>query len=315
MFYVVQVTTAVILIMAANTAFSDLPLLLSVIARDGYAPRQFSHRGARLSFSNGIILITVTASLLIIIFRGETHYLLPLYAVGVFISFTLSQTGMFIKWIRQRQKGWIHIAFINGLGALLSVITVIIIGVTKFAAGAWVVMLLIPIVVSVMLKIKEHYNETAMQLSMENKDYPEADCESVKHFIVPIVSLNKSVIKTLNYAKCLSNDIVAFHVSVDDEETEKLQKKWKQYNIDIPLIIKTSPYRGVLEPLTNYIFSEEHPSKKGDIITVVLPQFVVNRWWGNVLHNQTAIFVRNALLQNKDIAVITVPYIIYTQKK
>lgn len=310
MFYLIQFATTLILIMAANTAFSGMPLLLSVIARDGYAPRQFTKRGDRLSYSNGIIVLCVMAALLTIMFHGETHYLLPLYAVGVFISFTLSQIGMVVKWVRTRESGWFHKVCINGLGALMTFITVIIIGYTKFVHGAWIVCVIVPITVVLMLKIKKHYNETAEHLSLENMDFPKCDAEKARHFIVPIAGLNKSVIKTINYARCLSDDIVAFHVSVDEEETEKLRKKWEAYKIDVPLVIKQSPYRDIEGPLMEYIRSSEHPSHKDDVITVVMPQFIVKKWWGNILHNQTALFLKNALLQNDNITVITVPYII-----
>lgn len=310
MFYLVQFATTLILIMAANTAFSGMPLLLSVIARDGYAPRQFTKRGDRLSYSNGIIVLCVMAALLTIAFQGETHYLLPLYAVGVFISFTLSQVGMVVRWVKIHKGGWFHKACINGLGALMTFITVIIIGYTKFVHGAWIVCLIVPLTVALMLNIKKHYNETAEHLSMENMDFPKCDAEKARHFIVPIAGLNKAVIKTINYARCLSDDIVAFHVSVDEEETEKLKKKWEAYKIDVPLVIKQSPYRDIEGPLMEYIRSSEHPSDKDDVITVVMPQFIVKKWWGNVLHNQTALFLKNALLQNDNITVITVPYII-----
>lgn len=310
MFYLVQFATTLILIMAANTAFSGMPLLLSVIARDGYAPRQFTKRGDRLSYSNGIIMLCVMAALLTIAFQGETHYLLPLYAVGVFISFTLSQVGMVVRWLKIRKGGWFHKVFINGLGALMTFITVIIIGYTKFVHGAWIVCLIVPLTVVLMLSIKKNYNETAEHLSMENMDFPKCDPEKARHFIVPIAGLNKAVIKTINYARCLSDDIVAFHVSVDEEETEKLKKKWEAYKIDVPLVIKQSPYRDIEGPLMEYIRSSEHPSDKDDVITIVMPQFIVKKWWGNILHNQTALFLKNALLQNDNITVITVPYII-----
>ena len=315
MFFMVQFTTTLILIMAANTAFSDFPLLLSVIARDGYAPRQFIKRGDRLSYSNGIVALCVVASLLVIIFRGETHYLLPLYAVGVFTSFTLSQSGMFLKWIKEKESGWRHKALINGLGAVVTFITAIIIGVTKFVHGAWIVFILIPMVMYMMRQIRMHYDDIANQLSMTTDALPEANCESVKHFIVPVQGVNKSVIKTINYAKCLSKDIVAFHISVDDEETEKLRGKWKKYNIDVPLVVRKSPYREIVGPLIEYIHSEEHSSKCGDIVTVVIPQFIVSEWWGTILHNHTALFIKNSLLQHRDIAVITVPYIIKSKIK
>jgi len=310
MFYVVQISTTVILIMAANTAFADMPLLLSVIARDGYMPRQFIKRGDRLSFSNGIIALSTLAAILVVIFKGETHYLLPLYAVGVFISFTLSQSGMVVKLSREKKSGWIYKATINGFGAVISFFTVLLIGYTKFIHGAWVVCILIPAVMYTMMKIREHYDDIADQLSMTTAVLPEANCESVRHFIVPVQGVNKALIKTLNYAKCLSKDIVAFHISVDDEETERLQMKWKKYNIDVPLVIRKSPYREIVGPLIEYIHSEDYPSKCGDIVTVVIPQFIMGAWWGNILHGHTALFIKNSLLQHRDIAVITVPYII-----
>ncbi|WPC41412.1 APC family permease [Clostridium sp. JS66] len=310
MFYIMQIATTLILIMAANTAFSDLPLLLSFIAKDGYVPRQFLTRGDRLSYSNGIIVLSFAAIFLTVLFKGETHFLLPLYAVGVFISFTLSQTGMVGKWLKSKKAGWRHKAFINGVGALVTLITAIIIGYTKFLHGAWVVFFLIPFVVYLMKNVRKHYDEIAEQLSMENQDLPKFNEEKLKHFIVPVGGLNKSVLKTLNYAKCLSDDIVAFHVSVDDEESEKLKSKWKKYNISVPLVIKQSPYREIRNPLMKYIFSEEYPSNPGDVVTIVMPQFVVSAWWGNILHNHTALILKNTLLREKNIAVITVPYII-----
>lgn len=311
MFYMVQISTAVILVMAANTSYSDFPLLLSVIAKDGYAPRQFYNRGQRLSFSNGIIFLAIAAGILTIIFRGETHYLIPLYAVGVFISFTLSQSGMFMKWIRERKKGWVHKAIVNGLGALVTFVTVIIIGVTKFLSGAWIVCILIPLIVTLMLRIRGHYIQTAKQLSMVyDKEMPDVDCDKVQHFIIPISGLNKGVIKAVNYAKCLSDDIIAFHVSADEEETEKLKEKWRAYDMEIPLVIKKSPYREIVKPLIDYIESDEHPSGPDHIVTIVMPEFMVGAWWGSILHNQTALFIRNALLKHRYIAVITVPYII-----
>ena len=310
LFYIMQIATTLILIMAANTAFTDLPLLLSFIARDGYAPRQFLKRGERLSFSNGIIVLAVTASLLAILFKGETHYLLPLYAIGVFMSFTLSQTGMVMKWIKSKDKGWVYKAFINGFGAFITFITTLVIGYNKFIHGAWIVLILIPTIVYIMKSIRHHYDDTAEQLSMENMVMPRINSKSARHFVVPVGGLNKSVLKTLNYAKCLSEDIIAFHVSVDDAETEKLKQKWEKYNINVPLIIREAPYRDVLGKLMEYIESEEFPGEATDMVTIVIPQFVVSAWWGNILHNHTALFLKNTLLKNRAIAVITVPYII-----
>lgn len=312
MFYAVQVTTAFILIMAANTAFADLPLLLSLLGRDGFAPRQFSRRGKRLSFSNGIILLCIASCLLVVIFGGSTHLLLPLYAIGVFLSFTLSQTGMFTKWLKEKTPGWKHKAVINGLGALVTFVTVIIIGITKFKHGAWIVCILIPIFVYVMLKIKRHYMKVADQLKLPLTERPKdiVAKDDKQHVIVLVDSLNRSFLKALNYGKTLSQNVVAFHVSTDDEATEKLKKKWDEYNPGVPLIIEKSPYRDVMEPLMKFIKCEERASKHGETVTVVITQFVITKWWHNILHNQTAFFIKSVLYRNRNIAVLTVPYII-----
>ncbi|SHI67410.1 amino acid/polyamine/organocation transporter, APC superfamily (TC 2.A.3) [Clostridium cavendishii DSM 21758] len=314
LFLVMQFSTTLILIMAANTAFSDFPLLLSFISKDGYAPRQFAKRGDRLSFSNGILFLSLAAIVLVIIFRGENHLLIPLYSVGVFISFTLSQSGMVVKWYKQKTNGWIHKAMINGIGATITFVTAIVVSINKFKDGAWIVFILVPAVILLMKRINRHYKKVAAQLSLDNNYFPQFNETEAKRFIVPVASLNEAVIKTINYAKCLSNDITAFHISTDDAETEKLKVKWEKHNIDIPLIIKKDEYRDVLNPLLKFIDSEEFASKKQDMITVVIPQFVTEKWWGNLLHNQTAVFMKRTLLKRKNIAVISVPFIIKQQK-
>ena len=312
MFYIIQGTTAIILIMAANTAFAGLPLLLALMAKDGFVPRQFTKRGKRLGFSNGIIVLAVLSSVLVILFRGETHLLLPLYAVGVFISFTLSQSGMFTKLVREKKDGWRHKSAINGLGALVTFITVIIIGVTKFFHGAWIVCILVPILVRSMIRVKNHYNHVAEQLKLTVNVRPkEINLSDQKRYvIVPIDTLNKSFLKALNYARTISDNIIVFHVSVDDEATEKLCKKWDEYNVGIPIIVRKSPYRHIVGPLVKYIESDDYGAGSTDIVTVVMPQFVVTKWWGNILHNQTSLFIKTMLLKRRNIAMVTIPYII-----
>lgn len=312
MYYIIQITTAIILIMAANTAFAGYPLLLALISKDGFAPRQFTKRGKRLGFSNGILLLSASACFLVLIFNGDTHLLMPLYAVGVFISFTLSQAGMFTKWVREKGPSWKYKAFINGLGAAVTFLTVIIIGVTKFFHGAWIVSIFIPLLVILMLRIRRHYASVADQLKLEiNKKPKEIDFAAQKRYaIVPIDTLNKSFLKALNYARSISDNIIVFHVSVDDEATEKLLKKWDSYNVGIPIIVKKSPYRNLVGPLVSFIQSEEYAADHNDTVTVVIPQFVVGKWWCNVLHNQTALFVKGMLLKERNIAIVTIPYII-----
>ncbi|MFT8314189.1 MAG: APC family permease [Clostridium sp.] len=312
MFYVIQGTTALILIMAANTAYADFPFLLSIISRDGYAPRQLSKRGTRLSFSNGIVVLAIAASILLINFKGENHYLLPLYAVGVFISFTLSQSGMLMRWLRKKEGNWRHKAFINGFGALITCITAIVIGITKFVHGAWIVCLLIPLLVFIMMRIKNHYNKVAdsLRLPLDIKPKEMHYGANRNYVIVPIDTLNKSFLKALNYARAISEDIIVFHVSVDVESTEKLKKRWQEYNVGIPLTVKSSPYRSLVGPLVKFIESEEFVLGPKDTITVVMPQFVVRKWWHHALHNQTSLFVKSVLLNRRNIALTTIPYII-----
>lgn len=314
MFYIMQFATMLILTMAANTAYSDFPLLLSFIAKDGYAPRQFAKRGDRLSYSNGIVFLSVAAGLLVIVFKGENHYLLPLYAVGVFISFTLSQSGMVMRWYKSKDKGWRTKAFINGVGATITFGTAIIIAINKFIHGAWVVLVLVPIAIIIMKRINNHYKRVAEQLSLENNYFPVFNENQARRFIIPVASLNEAVVKTINYSKCLSSDITAFHISTDDVETEKLKIKWDKYKIDIPLVIEKHEYREVVNPLVKYITSEEftkgNNDNKENVVTVVIPQFITTRWWGNILHNQTALFLKRILLKHKNIAVISVPFII-----
>lgn len=311
-FYLIQITTAIILIMAANTAYSGLPLLLALMAKDGFVPRQFAKRGKRLGFSNGIILIAVFSCILVIAFKGDTNLLLPLYAVGVFISFTLSQSGMFLKWVRSKEGAWRHKAFINGLGVIVSFGTALIIGVTRFKHGAWIVCIVVPALVLLMTKIKHHYTAVAEQLKLNVDQRPKEInfAEQKRYVILPIDTLNKAFLKALNYARTISDEIIVFHVSVDDVATAKLLKRWEQYNVGIPIIIKKSPYRNIVTPLVKFIESEEYAAGPRDTVTVIMPQFVVGKWWGNILHNQTALFIKTMLLKRRNIAMITVPYII-----
>jgi len=313
MYFVIQATTAVILALAANTAFADFPMLFSVMARDGYAPRQLAMRGARLGYSNGITVLTFAAALLLVIFQGDTHKLIPLYAVGVFTSFTLSQGGMFVKWVRQRKtdKKWRHKAVINGTGALVTLVTVFIIGITKFTHGAWIVIVIVPIFMLGFLKVKKHYLAVAEQLRVSPEEIASLDlsCATYRnHVIVPVESLNKASIRALRYARTISNDIVAFNVSLNEEAKQKIEEKWSRLKTDIPLVVNYSPYRKVVEPLLEYVESYEANSyQKGDMITVILPQFSVRTWWHIFLHNQSRLFISKDLLKHKHIVVATIP--------
>lgn len=312
MFYIIQATTAIILVMAANTAFAGFPILLSIIAKDGYVPRQLALRGHRLGFSNGIVLLAVAAATLIIVFQGDTHLLIPLYALGVFTSFTLAQVGILMLWIRTKPKGWVYKVIVNGLGALITFLTVCIIAVTKFLSGAWIVLVIVPALVYTMIKIKKHYTLIAKRLDIQNCQIErlKLSAKPSAYVIVPIQSLNVMVVKALRYAKSVSAEVEAFHVETFEGEADKLRKKWAMLKTDIPLIIKQSTYRDIIFPLTDYLDSNEHASKPGDVITIVLPQFIVAKRMQMLLHNNTSFFIANALMKNHNIVVTFLPFYI-----
>ncbi|MGL5245444.1 MAG: APC family permease, partial [Sarcina sp.] len=307
MFFVMQFSTTLILTIAANTAFSDFPLLLSFISRDGYAPRQFSKRGDRLSFSNGIILLAVSATILIIVFHGDNHALIPLYAVGVFISFTLSQTGMVFKWCREKKGRWRHKAFINGFGAITTFVTTIVISVNKFKGGAWIVFILIPILITLMKRTNAHYKKVEQQLSLDNSNLNRLKENLVKKIIIPVDHLNAAIIRTIDYTTYISNDVTAIHMSVDEEETKELKNKWKEYNVSIPLVVKPCEYRQVVETLVDTIDSEIFKVNEKEMIAVAIPHIKSRTLWQNFLDNQTAKFIRKLLLKRRNIVVLAVP--------
>lgn len=311
LFYIFQAATMLILALAANTAFADFPMLFSVMSRDGFAPRQLSYRGERLSYSNGITALTLIAALLIFIFKGDTHRLIPLYAVGVFISFTLSQSGMFVKWLRSKEKGWVFKAIVNGVGAIVTFVTVIIIGATKFIHGAWIIVLVIPILMLIMLRIKRHYLAVSLQLRLPLEELEAIDLSKDtyrNHVIVPVESINKTSIRALRYAKTISNNVVAFNISTNTETERRIREKWSLLKTDIPLIIKYSSQGKVIKPLLEFIESyEQHNYQRGDMITVILPQFSVRARWQILLHNRSRARIQRDLLKHKHIVVATMP--------
>ncbi len=310
MFYYITATTFIILVMAANTAYSGFPMLISLMAKEGYAPRQLSMRGDRLSFDNGIILLSIVASILMIVFKAKVTSLLGLYAIGVFISFTLAQTGMFVKWKKSREKGWKHKAAINGFGAIVTAIVVVIIAFTKFEEGAWLVVILIPVLILLIFKVKKHYNAVMRQLRLKPEEIAAFDINKAVYtnrVIVPIESINRSSLRALRYARTISENVVAFCVSIDEEGAKKIKEKFEALHTDIPLIIKYSPFRRVVDPLLKFIESAEYDYQNGDMITVILPQFAVKKWWHKILHNNTRYYIERELLKHKHIVVSVMP--------
>jgi len=360
-YYVVQATTAAILVLAANTSFAGFPRLSSLLARDRFLPRQLANLGDRLVFSNGIVLLAVFSGILVWAFRGDTSRLIPLYAVGVFLSFTLSQAGMIVHWRREgtalrsmraavqvagsqvdnlakgsaqsesnltgklqakrltaeapmslaevtqleKKSHWRKSLAINGVGAVSTFIVLMVFIVTKFLHGAWIVVVLIPLLVVMFLRIHRHYFEVAQQLSTEGLEA----LRPIRHeVIVPISGLHRGVIAALEYAKSIApHHVTAIYVNLDDETTQKLREKWQQWGSGVNLVVVASPYRSLLRPLLNYVDRVKR-SSHGEVVTIVLPEFVPARWWQNLLHNQNTLFLKGALLFKRGVVLTNVPY-------
>jgi amino acid transporter len=303
-YFYIQAVSVIILILAANTAFADFPRLAFFMARDGYLPRQFGHRGDRLVFSNGIIILGLAAVLLIVIFQGSTHALIPLYAVGVFTSFTLSQLSMVRRWLRQRPPGWWWRAAVNGIGATTTALVTAVVAATKFVDGAWIVVVLILLFITLFLTINRHYREVAKQLSLEGFGGP----PPLRHTVLVLVGdLHKGVVQALQYAKTLSPDAKAVFVETDPLLTRKLEEKWGKWGCGLPLVVLDSPYRSLLGPFLDYL---DHMQRQGDnhVVTIVIPEFIPARWWQHLMHNQTALLIKGSLLFRKNVIVTDVPY-------
>jgi amino acid transporter len=300
-----QFATAAILTLAANTAYADFPRLSSIIARDGFLPRQLANRGDRLVFSNGILVLAGAAALLIIAFGGKTDALIPLYAVGVFTSFTLSQAGMVRHHRSEREQAWKRNIVINGVGSCATGLVLIIVAVSKFGEGAWVPIALIPLIVLLFKAIHRHYAGVAAALAVP----PDFKPRRMNHTVVVLVGTpHRGVLEALAYAKSLSpNHLVAVTVVSDDEERDHIEQQWSERNIGVPLEIVFSPYRELSRPVLRFV-DELDARFENDIITVVIPEFVVRHWWGHLLHNQSALILKGRLLFRRGTVVTSVPY-------
>jgi amino acid transporter len=307
-YYAVQAATMLILLLAANTSYADFPRLASILARDRFVPRQFANQGDRLVFSNGIMILSGFAIVLIVVFQGDTHALLPLYAVGVFMSFTLSQSGMVRRWLRLKDKGWRWRMIVNGIGAAATGIVMLTLAVTKFSEGAWIVVVIIPVLVAGFILMHRHYDEVATALSLEGFPGPPEFRHTV---LVPVGDLHRGVVRALQYAKTLAPNatVRAVYVETDPARTARIEERWGVWGLGVPLVVLTSPYRSLLRPLLAYI--DEIQSRGEDqMVTIVLPEFLPRRWWQHILHNQTALLVKAALLFRKNTVVADVPYVL-----
>ena len=356
-YYVVQIATALILVLAANTSFADFPRLGSLLARDRFLPRQFATRGDKLVFSNGIVMLAIFSSILVIAFAGDTSRLIPLYAVGVFLSFTLSQSGMVRHWLKVREQSpkkrarerkrreedihytqstvdsetlpdaeleasdqreptfvsdevtdsshWKKSIVVNAVGAVATFIVLCVFIATKFIHGAWIVVVVIPLLVFMFRAIHKHYVGVAKELSTEGL----SELRPIKHtVIVPISGIHRGVVGALQYAKSIAPEHVqAVYVDFDEEATIKLREKWERWGAGVALVVLPSPYRELTRPLLRYIARLERKGEN-DIVTVVLPEFVPAKWWQHLLHNQSSLMLKGALLFKKGVIVTSVPY-------
>jgi hypothetical protein len=304
LYLTLQYATFAILVLAANTAFADFPRLASILARDGFMPRQFSARGDRLAFSNGIIALAVLAGILVALFHGNTSALIPLYAIGVFLCFTLSQGGMVMHWRRLRDEGWQRRAWLNGIGAGATAIVTVVQVATKFTEGAWIVVLIIPAIILLLKRISKHYDHFATEVQYTGH----APLLFLHHtVVVPVNGITKPTAGALVYATTISQDVRAIYVEVEPGSGTAFRAQWTDWDIGVELTVLPSPYRSILKPLVTYVDTLRARGAT-DLVTVVVPEIVPRNWWGHLLHNKTSLFIRTAFLFRTNVVVTAVPY-------
>ena len=303
-YYMIQAATAVILLLAVTTSFAGFPMLASLMAKDGFLPRQFANLGDRLVFSNGILILAGISTVLLILFGGSTHALIPLYAIGVFTAFTLSQTGMVRHWWKEQGPRWRAHAAVNALGAAATALVVMVIAVTKFTHGAWIVVIITPLMVLGFYTIRRHYDSLRGQLTLRGFVPPRIG----RHPVVVLVGgLHRGVVTALTYAKAISPNVTAITVDLDPTTTSRLQQQWREWAPEVPLVVLDSPYRSVMQPVLHYIDQMEK-QRDGDYMTIILPEFIPAKWWHHLLHNQTALLLKTALLFRRGKVAISIPY-------
>jgi len=312
LYFLIQFATLGILTVAANTSFAGFPRLAAILGRDGFLPRQFGSLGDRLAFSNGILVLSIAAAGLIVLFGGDTHALIPLFAVGAFLAFTLSQAGMVIHWWRERSRGWAWKSIINGVGALVTGTTLMIVCFSKFAEGAWITVLVIPLLVALFQKVFVHYREVREELSLRGLP-PSLMPAAASRVVIPISGVHRGVVGAVAFAQSISHDITAVYVEMEDGAGEKMRETWNAWWPEIPVAVVPSPYRSILDPLMEFLEKTDREHNDGQLATVVLPEFIPNHWWESLLHNQTAIQIKAALLYgqrpgNLERVVIDVPF-------
>jgi amino acid transporter len=313
----IQVTTLLILLVAANTSYVDFPRVTSLLGRDRYLPHQLTNLGDRLVFSNGIVLLSGLVAILIVAFGGDSHLLIPLFAVGVFLAFTLSQAGMVMHWRRERGPGWRLKAFFNGLGAVTTAVTLVVVSISKFLEGAWIVAVLIVVLVLVFRSIEIHYQKLGPQLSLQGMQ-PNPTPPPPQRVVLAISGVHQGVVKALDFARSISSEVTAIYVELDEEATRRVREQWAIWGQGVPLVVLPSPYRSVVSPIVEYLNQTDKEHNDGQQAVLVLSEFIPAHWWENLLHNQTAWLIRLALMYQrrrrgtKGRVIVDVPFQLHT---
>jgi amino acid transporter len=311
-YYIIQATTLLILAVAANTSFAGFPRVAAILAEDGFLPRQFNSLGDRLVFSNGILALSVVSGILIVVFNGDTHALVPLFAIGAFLAFTLSQAGMVLHWWRERGRGWAAKAAINGVGALATVSALLVVGISKFMQGAWITVIFIPLLVFMFLQIRAHYKKMAGELTLRGLP-PSLKPAPPLRVVIPISGVHRAMVDAVNFARSISNEVTAVYVELEPGAGDKMRTAWDEWWPDVPMAVVPSPYRSIVGPLIKYLDETDEQINDGRLAAVILPEFIPPHWWQNLLHNQTAWLLKTALLYRRhqrgyQRVIIDIPY-------
>jgi hypothetical protein len=317
MYYLVQITTLTVLAVAANTAFSGFPRVAVFLAQDKFLPHQLKALGDRLVFTNGIIFLAAGTAAVLVLFGGDSHSLVPLFAIGAFMAFTFSQAGMVLHWIKEKGRLWIVKALLNGIGAFVTGAMLIVIGAGKFVQGAWMTFIAIPMLVVIFLRIERHYQEIAEELSLQHTEVVIQPFSKIR-LVIPVSGIHKGILDAVQYALSISKNITAVYVEIEPNSHEKIQQKWKSYFPEIPLVVVSSPYRSIIGPLLDFLDAYDEASGEGTLAGVVIPEFVTTNFWENMLHNQMAWLIKFTLLYRRrrlgyQRVIIDVPYHLHQQ--
>ena len=312
LYYVIQFATLGILTVAANTSFAGFPRLAAILAQDGFLPRQFGSLGDRLAFTNGILILGFFTAVLIFSFGGDTHALIPLFAIGAFLAFTLSQAGMVVHWWKIRGRQWGLKSFINGFGALATLTTLAVVIFSKFREGAWITILLIPLIVFSFRQISVHYQRVGKELSLRGLP-PSLKPVETTRVVIPISGIHRGMVDAVNFARSISKNVTAVYVELEPGAGEKTRLEWEAWWPDVPFVVVQSPYRSIIDPLLQFLDDTDLQHNDGQLAAVVLPEFIPGKWWQSLLHNQTAWLIKAALLYHRrtlgmERVIIDVPF-------